>query len=114
MSRATHIPTQHDSTIQVLSDMTQHIPTFDMPTPTTHCSTSEDNAGALEVANAVQMRLRTKHINGIYGTTCGQRSNSALTQNKHWINFADDFTKPLAGPLFQSFEVPHYGMAILV
>ena len=39
------------------------MPNFKAQTPVVKCTAFEDNAGALELANAPRMRPRTKHIN---------------------------------------------------
>jgi hypothetical protein len=47
--------------INIMTDLTHHL-TFTFPIPDVSCTVFEDNAGALELANAPKIRPRTRHI----------------------------------------------------
>jgi Reverse transcriptase (RNA-dependent DNA polymerase) len=74
--------------------------------PMIRCKAFEDNAGALELANAPKMRPRTKHINIKYHHFREHVAQKLISIHKIGTQdqIADVFTKPLKRKLFQSLR----------
>ena len=75
-------------------------------TPKIHCKVFEDNAGAIEIANVLKMRPRTKHLNIKYHHFREEVKKGTIsiynTRNEEQI--ADIFTKTLPEQLFIKFR----------
>jgi hypothetical protein len=92
--------------MRLMKEIEKNMPGFKAPKPKVRCTAFEDNAGALELANAPKLRPRTKHINIKYHHFRQYVSKGRILIKKIDTEdqLADIGTKPLSRKLFVSLR----------
>jgi Reverse transcriptase (RNA-dependent DNA polymerase)/GAG-pre-integrase domain len=97
--------------MRLIEEIAKHVPGFKASVPVVRCKAFEDNAGALELANAPRMRPRTKHINIKYHhfrvDVAKKRIQIKKIDTKRQL--ADIGTKPLGRGLFEYLRLKLMG-----
>ena len=87
----------------IIAETTKHMQVSCPNIPTVHCKVFKDKSGALEMANVLKMRPRTKHINVKYHHFREQVRRGKISIHKvdSEAQLANAHTKPLSVSLFE-------------